>query len=210
MCSTRSISHLGAWLLMPASVHALPVVSRALINQPSANTVNLTALNTDISEGWVSNPDNRGTWNILSNCIFTLSLCVFTAIHLNVGPPGETGLQFWLRKLKWVIVATFAPEMVLYTAGKQWFSATRLCKKLNNWRVRNDDKSPETLSKEVKDADPTDSQTIVRSPVTATEKRLLTNRFDGFKVFRGTRALSSNLWSFCCNGWVSCGCEPHA
>ncbi|KAL9019878.1 MAG: hypothetical protein Q9185_002820 [Variospora sp. 1 TL-2023] len=49
----------------------------------------------------------------------------------NVGPAGENTLQFWRRKLKWVVVAIFFPEIMLYMAGKQWFSASRLCKKLN-------------------------------------------------------------------------------
>ncbi|KAM0797376.1 hypothetical protein BDR22DRAFT_810384, partial [Usnea florida] len=72
-----------------------------------------------------------GTWTILYNCCFTLSLCVVTAIHLNVGPAGETTLQWLRRKCKWVIIAILTPEIMLYTAGKQWFSASRLCKKLN-------------------------------------------------------------------------------
>ena len=165
MRHTQYSSYLGtSWLWMPASVLALPTASRAVVNQSSADPVNLTTLHTVISDGWVSNPDIRGTWNILSNCIFTLSLCVFTAIHLNVGPPGETELQFWLRKCKWAVVATFAPELVLYTAGKQWFSATRLCKKLNNRRVDRDGKIPETPSKdEIKDAECSDRRTVVSS-----------------------------------------------
>ena len=76
-----------------------------------------------------------GTWTILYNCCFTLSLCVITAIHMNVGPPGETNFQWFRRKSKWVTIAVLAPEIMLYTAGKQWFSASRLCKKLNRFAV---------------------------------------------------------------------------
>ena len=76
-----------------------------------------------------------GTWTILYNCCFTLSLCVITAIHMNVGPPGETNFQWFRRKSKWVTIAVLAPEIMLYTAGKQWFSASRLCKKLNKFAV---------------------------------------------------------------------------
>ncbi|KAL8996273.1 MAG: hypothetical protein Q9169_004158 [Polycauliona sp. 2 TL-2023] len=70
----------------------------------------------DIAPAWVQEPNGRGTWKIIYSCCFTLSLCVFTAIHL---------------KLKWVIVAILFPEIMLYMSGKQWFSASRLPKKLN-------------------------------------------------------------------------------
>lgn len=85
----------------------------------------------DFAPAWVSEPDGRGTWKLIYSCIATLFLCVFTAIHLNVGPPNETKLLWWLHKCKWVGIAVVSPELVLYCAGKQWFSAGRLCKKLN-------------------------------------------------------------------------------
>ncbi len=54
---------------------------------------------------------------------------------MNVGPAEETTLQWFRRKGKWVTIAIIAPEIVLYTAGKQWFSASRLRKKLNKFAV---------------------------------------------------------------------------
>lgn len=86
---------------------------------------------TDFAPAWVSEPDGRGTWKVLYSCVLTLFLCVFTAIHLNVGPAGETTIGWWIHKCKWVGIAILSPELVLYSAGKQWFSAGRLCKKLN-------------------------------------------------------------------------------
>ncbi|KAL8738302.1 MAG: hypothetical protein Q9181_000891 [Wetmoreana brouardii] len=100
----------------------------------------------EMSEAW-------GKWMRAEDgcCIFTLSLCVFTAIHLNVGPEGETTLQWWIRKHERQklyekpvgpglsktlsfgeddIGRFITREIMLYTAGKQWFSASRLCKKL--------------------------------------------------------------------------------
>ena len=64
---------------------------------------------------WEASPQTRGTWDILSSCIITLILCVWTAVHLNISPPGS----FWepkLRKVGWLILALLAPEMVAYTA----------------------------------------------------------------------------------------------
>lgn len=67
---------------------------------------------------WKPSPKSRGTFDILSTCIITMLLCVSTAVHLNVPPPGSV----WgprLRKVGWLVLALLAPEMVAYTAGYQ-------------------------------------------------------------------------------------------
>ena len=64
---------------------------------------------------WQPSPSTRGTSDILSECIVTMLLCVWTAVHLNVPRPGSV----WgprLRKLGWLILALLSPEMVAYTA----------------------------------------------------------------------------------------------
>ena len=64
---------------------------------------------------WQPSPTSRGTFDILSTCIVTLLLCVWTAVHQNIPPPGS----FWtpkLMKIGWLILALLAPEMVAYTA----------------------------------------------------------------------------------------------
>lgn len=64
---------------------------------------------------WKSSPQTRGTFDIVSTCLITMFLCVWSAVHLNVPPPGEV----WkprLRKLGWLILTLLAPEMVAYTA----------------------------------------------------------------------------------------------
>ncbi|KAF4980411.1 hypothetical protein FZEAL_3564 [Fusarium zealandicum] len=86
---------------------------------------------TEFAPAWVSEPDIRGTFRLLYSCLFTLTLCVYTAIHLNVPRRRETGLELFWRKLKWVIVAIFAPELVLYAAYVQWHVASDMCKSLN-------------------------------------------------------------------------------
>ncbi|KAL8871471.1 MAG: hypothetical protein Q9174_002700 [Haloplaca sp. 1 TL-2023] len=96
-------------------------------------TSNLTALRTEFAPGWVSEPDGRGTWSILYSCIFTILLCVWTAVHLNIPGPGESSFRTWVRKIKWVAIALFAPEIVLYTAVYQFWFAIRLYRDLNRW-----------------------------------------------------------------------------
>ena len=92
---------------------------------------NLTALQTEIAPKWVAEPKVRGTWSLLYSCVFTLILCVWTALHLNVPAQGEGAFQIWRRKLKWVAIALFAPEIVLYTAWYQLHTARMLYKELN-------------------------------------------------------------------------------
>ncbi|KUJ21576.1 uncharacterized protein LY89DRAFT_714670 [Mollisia scopiformis] len=97
----------------------------------AAPVTNLTALQRDIAPSWVPDPAGRGTWSLLYSCLFTLLLCVYTAIHLNVPPPNDTRVKFWLRKTKWVGIAIFAPELVVYTAFEQWLLAKRFLKDIN-------------------------------------------------------------------------------
>lgn len=93
---------------------------------------NLTALQKNIAPAWVANPSGRGTWSLLYSCIFTLVLCVWTSIHLNVPPQNDTPLKHWRRKIKWVGCALFAPEIVVFTAFQQWFTAWVFLRKLNS------------------------------------------------------------------------------
>ena len=67
---------------------------------------------------WEPSCRRRGTFDILSTCIITLLLCVWTAVHLNVSPPG-TIWRSRLRKVGWLVLALLAPEMVAYTA---WYA----------------------------------------------------------------------------------------
>lgn len=96
----------------------------------AAPVQNLTALGTEIAPAWVADPSGRGTWDLLYSCTFTIFLCVYTAIHLNV-PPEESGFRFWLRKTKWVFIAILAPEVVVYTAFEQWNLSRSFLKDLN-------------------------------------------------------------------------------
>ena len=103
----------------------------------SAAGGNRTTLKTQISPAWVSNSGVRGTSDILWSCIVTLTACVYTAIHLNVPPPQEGRWQFLWRKSKWVAVALFAPEIVLYCALTQLLQARKFIKEMNElWATR--------------------------------------------------------------------------
>ncbi|KAA8911410.1 hypothetical protein FN846DRAFT_440923 [Sphaerosporella brunnea] len=91
---------------------------------------NITALQHEIAPRWVPGSRARGTFEILYSCTFTLALCVYTAIHLNV-PPPEPHFTFLRRKTKWALIALLAPELVLYTAWDQWNQARGYRAQLN-------------------------------------------------------------------------------
>jgi hypothetical protein len=89
----------------------------------AAPVSNRTSFSDVIAPSWVAEPSGRGTWGILYSCVFTLVLCVYTAIHLNVPAKNNSTSTIWLRKIKWVLIAIFGPEIVVLTALDEWFSA---------------------------------------------------------------------------------------
>ncbi|KAL8760987.1 MAG: hypothetical protein Q9184_002857 [Pyrenodesmia sp. 2 TL-2023] len=76
---------------------------------------------------WVPEPNGRGTWSLLFTCIITTSLCVWSAVHLNVPERGRTHSQYW-RKAKWLLLGIFAPELVAFIAWQQRQEASKLCR----------------------------------------------------------------------------------
>jgi len=52
---------------------------------------------------WQLSPNQRGTMDIVWSCLFTVFICVWTAVHLNVPAPPETDtrLDLWIRRIKW-------------------------------------------------------------------------------------------------------------
>ena len=60
---------------------------------------------------WRPEPQYRGTYGILSTCLVTMGLCIWTAVHLNI----REHKGFWVqmgRKIGWLVTGLFAPEMV--------------------------------------------------------------------------------------------------
>ncbi|KAF2797184.1 hypothetical protein K505DRAFT_236065, partial [Melanomma pulvis-pyrius CBS 109.77] len=60
---------------------------------------------------WKPEPVVRGTFSILSTCLITMGLCVWTAVHLNIPEYKKQSRQIW-RKVGWLVLALLAPEMV--------------------------------------------------------------------------------------------------
>ena len=69
---------------------------------------------------WEADPTNaRGTFSILSTCIITLTLCVYTSLHLNVPAHKTKKLATIGMKVKYVITGLLAPESIVFNAWRQ-------------------------------------------------------------------------------------------
>lgn len=78
--------------------------------------------------GWVVEPITRGTASLTFNCISTVIICTYSALHLNV--PGDKDskkariiVKVWL--LVWSLIA---PELYSYVAVWDWFEAQKITK----------------------------------------------------------------------------------
>lgn len=81
---------------------------------------------TTSTTGWVADPDGRGTLSIITSCVLTMGLCVWSALHLNIPSSKETTAQSWLRNIKWMLMGILGPELVVYGAWRQYVSARTL------------------------------------------------------------------------------------
>lgn len=70
------------------------------------------AFNNATDPHWEPEPDRRGTFGIISTCLVTLGLCVWTAMHLNIPNHKEGTWLPLLRKVGWVLLGLLSPELV--------------------------------------------------------------------------------------------------
>ncbi|KAJ4985077.1 hypothetical protein SVAN01_09448 [Stagonosporopsis vannaccii] len=83
---------------------------------------------------WKSSSQERGTLSILLTCIITLSLCVYTCLHLPLPEPGKTGLRYkFLKKGLWVLIGIAAPEIIAFQAARDWIFARVFLKDMNKF-----------------------------------------------------------------------------
>ncbi|KAK4225950.1 hypothetical protein QBC38DRAFT_481698 [Podospora fimiseda] len=81
---------------------------------------------------WKHEPDYRGTSTLLTTSIITLMLCVWTSIHLNVPDPRDTKWAIFRRRLMWIAIGLFIPEVLVSTAIGQYRLARTILKEAEN------------------------------------------------------------------------------
>jgi len=77
------------------------------------------------TEQWQSDPVYRGTYGILSTYLLTMGLCIWTAVHLNM-TDGHSAMVQTGRKIGWLVIGLFAPELIAWTAFQQNKDAVEL------------------------------------------------------------------------------------
>ncbi|TFK81164.1 hypothetical protein K466DRAFT_532156 [Polyporus arcularius HHB13444] len=90
---------------------------------------------------WQPAPSYRSTSNILISCLYTLFICVWSALHVDIPTPGTKWWQ-WRRhrsKLGWVFVGLFCPELLFFIAFKQFKMALLLTIKAHDYLPIADD-----------------------------------------------------------------------
>lgn len=83
-------------------------------------------------DGWVPQPNGRGTFDILWDSLVTIFLCTWTSLHLNVPATHEKYWQRCVRKFRWMMQAIMAPEFIVGFATGQKVEARR---SVETWRM---------------------------------------------------------------------------
>ncbi|OCL07626.1 hypothetical protein AOQ84DRAFT_408530 [Glonium stellatum] len=84
-----------------------------------------TATTAGLAKGWVSQPNQRGTLDILSGCIITILLCSWSVLCLHIPEPEAGHWSFLRYKLRWQFFTIIFPEVIVSMAAEQWESANQ-------------------------------------------------------------------------------------
>jgi hypothetical protein len=71
--------------------------------------------------GWIAEPSGRGTAGLLYNCLVTIFLCVWSALHINILERNASWMQNLLYKAGLALLAIIAPEYIFYNAIDSYF-----------------------------------------------------------------------------------------
>ncbi|KAJ8582550.1 hypothetical protein M405DRAFT_937709 [Rhizopogon salebrosus TDB-379] len=75
---------------------------------------------------------SRTWWGIIWSCAATLFVCTWTAVHPNIPGVDEGKVAITCRRLFIMVMALFAPELIITWAARQFFSAHQAAKDFND------------------------------------------------------------------------------
>lgn len=84
------------------------------------DTISVTS---DPKLGWVNQPNERGTIDVIWACLLVLVTCTWTVVHVNLPAPDESYWSTFVRKARWAAFALYAPEAITLAAACQRQSA---------------------------------------------------------------------------------------
>lgn len=82
----------------------------------------------EAKQGWMSQPNGRGTIEIIWSCGFTMFLCSWSVLCLNVPGPDDSRFRVFRRKLYMTALTFLGSEFIFQTALGQLVSARRSVK----------------------------------------------------------------------------------
>ncbi|KAJ7680150.1 hypothetical protein B0H17DRAFT_1232299 [Mycena rosella] len=71
----------------------------------------------------------RRLFDIIWGCLTTIFACTWVSVHPNVPPPNQTFLSLLCRRLRMMLVAVIAPELMVCFAARQFLTARWFSKK---------------------------------------------------------------------------------
>jgi hypothetical protein len=75
---------------------------------------------------WVEDPNRRGTFGIFSFCLSTITISIWSAVHLDIPDKRDSSTRRFLIRVAWMFVALLAPEFLLFLAINQSIDAHTL------------------------------------------------------------------------------------
>lgn len=99
--------------------------SRAACWTLLSSSMDITTL-AETKLGFVPEPDGRGTFGILWSSLAVLFLNTWTVLHFNIPNPNLKFWQWALHRMKWIAIATVAPEFISLMAADDYDSAKML------------------------------------------------------------------------------------
>ena len=88
------------------------------VNSTAARSSNSTAT-VLLADGWIHQPNGRGTFDIIESCLLTIFLCSWSVLCLNLPGCKKSRWSFLRIKIKWMIFTIFFREVVVAFTAEQ-------------------------------------------------------------------------------------------
>ena len=110
-------------LLLSVLGCSIPLSPTDLSSSPARQTTQ-----DDVKQGWTSQSNGRGTLDIIWSCGFTMFLCSWSVLCLNVPAPNDSRFRIFRRKVYMTALAFLGPEFIFQIALGQMVSARQSVK----------------------------------------------------------------------------------
>ena len=78
---------------------------------------------------WISDSGTRSVYDIVSTCVSTMVICVWSAVHMNIPTRPEGIVRSSIKKLGWVVIGILLPDGFLLLAICEFIAAVILLRK---------------------------------------------------------------------------------